>query len=62
MIENTTVANFEKHKLPQVYLSQRVYKPPALESSTTLVKIAFREPFSRDANFLGQCWGLELCM
>jgi hypothetical protein len=55
MIENTTVANFEKHKLPQVYLSQRVYKPPALESSTTLVKIAFREPFSRDANFLGQC-------
>lgn len=55
MIENMVVANFEKHKLAQVYLSQRVYRPPALESSTTLVKIAFLEPFSRDANFLGQC-------
>lgn len=55
MIENMIVTNFEKHKLPQVHLSQHVYKPPALESSTTLVKIAFREPFSRDANFLGQC-------
>ena len=62
MIENMIVTNFEKHKLPQVHLSQRVYKPPALESSTTLVKIAFREPFSRDANFLGQCWGLKLYM
>lgn len=55
MIENMVVANFEKHKLPQVYLSQGVFKPPALESSTTLVKRAFLEPFSRDANFLGQC-------
>lgn len=55
MIENMVVANFEKHKLTQAYLSQRVYRPPALESSTTLVKIAFLEPFTRDANFLGQC-------
>ena len=55
VIQDTVVTNFEKHKLPQVYLSQYAYKPPCLQSPAMLVKISIPGALPRDSNFLVHC-------